>query len=92
MYNLDMAEGYSIEIETSAAKQIARLQRGEQVRVAKAIKALAVDPRPSGCKKLSGTTSSYRVRVGNYRIVYVVEDAIRVVTVTRVAHRREVYQ
>ncbi|MDZ7886556.1 MAG: type II toxin-antitoxin system RelE/ParE family toxin [Mycobacterium sp.] len=87
-----MAEGYSIEIETSAAKQIARLQRGEQVRVAKAIKELAADPRPSGCTKLSGTTSSYRVRVGNYRIVYMVEDAIRVVTVTRVGHRREVYR
>ncbi|MGU3650667.1 type II toxin-antitoxin system RelE family toxin [Mycolicibacterium sp. A43C] len=87
-----MAEGYSIEIETTAAKQIARLQRGEQVRIAKAIKDLATDPRPSGCTKLSGTAASYRVRVGNYRIVYMVEDAIRVVTVTRVGHRREVYR
>lgn len=92
LYDLGMPEGYSVEIETSAAKQIARLQRGQQVRIVAAIKDLGTDPRPSGCTKLSGTTSSYRVRVGDYRIVYIVEDSIRIVTVTRVGHRREVYR
>lgn len=84
--------GYDIEIETTAAKSIQKLQRHDQIRVTKAIAALATDPRPTGCTKLSGTTSSYRVRVGDYRIVYIIDDTIRVVTVTRVGHRREVYR
>ena len=84
--------GYDVEIENAAAKAILRLQRHDQVRVTKAIAALAIEPRPDGCTKLSGTASSYRVRVGDYRIVYVIDDTIRVVTVTRVGHRREVYR
>jgi len=87
-----MASEYQVEIETSAAKQIQRLQRHDQARVLDAIDALAVDPRPHGCTKLSGTDSAYRVRVGVFRIVYVIDDGLRIVNVTRVAHRREVYK
>jgi len=81
---------YEIEYETGAAKAIAKMERSIRVRIYAAVDALAVDPRPAGAVKLTGK-DGYRIRVGNYRIVYTVADSIRVVTVTRVAHRREVY-
>jgi mRNA interferase RelE/StbE len=56
-----------------------------------AIDALALDPRPAGAVKLAGR-DDYRVRVGDYRIVYAVHDGERVVIIARVAHRREVYR
>lgn len=86
-----MARRYEVEIETSPAKQIQRLQRHEQARVMAAIMALADEPRPHGCSKMLGTDSAYRVRIGKFRVVYVVDDGPRVVTVTRVGHRTEVY-
>jgi mRNA interferase RelE/StbE len=49
-------------------------------------------PRPPGCKKLKGGDNVWRIRVGDYRIVYVIDDAARTVDVTRIAHRREVYE
>ena len=85
-----MASVYQVEIENSAARAIQRLQRHDQVRIVAKINALATDPRPS--TKLSGTESAYRIRIGDYRVVYIVEDSVRIVTVTRVAHRREVYR
>ncbi|HEX5255608.1 MAG TPA: type II toxin-antitoxin system RelE/ParE family toxin [Mycobacterium sp.] len=87
-----MAGGYQVEIETSAAKQIQRLQRHEQKRVMVAIQSLASEPRPHGCVKLSGIDAAFRVRVGTFRIVYIVDDGLRVITVTRVGHRRETYR
>jgi len=91
-YCFRVASEYRVEIETAAAKQILRLQRHEQIRIKGAIDALAVDPRPHGCTKLSGTNDSYRMRVGVFRIVYVIEDRLYVVNITRVAHRKEVYK
>ena len=87
-----MPGAYAVEIEASAAKSIQRLQRHDQIRVSEAIAALAIEPRPNGCTKLTGTDSAYRIRVGNFCVVYEIEDAVRVVTVTRVGHRREVYR
>lgn len=88
-----MASEYQVEIETSAAKQIQKLQRRDRVRIMDAIDALAIDPRPHGCIKLSGMDiDAYRIRVGMFRIVYVIEDGLLIVTVTRVSHRREVYR
>lgn len=83
---------YHVEVETSAAKQIQRLQRHDQQRVMTEILALADNPRPNGYIKMSGSVDAYRIRVGVFRIVYVVDDTVRVVTVTRVGHRREVYR
>jgi len=92
MYSLFMAAIYEVEIENSAAKVLHRLQRHDQVRIGTAIAALSGDPRPHGCEKLTGTASTYRIRIGDYRVVYIVDDGIRVVTVTRVGHRKEVYR
>jgi len=54
------------------------------------IKALGTDPRPNGCKKLSGGRDEWRIRVGDYRVIYTVDDDKKIVKVTRIAHRREV--
>jgi mRNA interferase RelE/StbE len=82
---------YEVEVENSAAKVIQRLQRHDQIRVTQAIADLSADPRPNGCTKLTGT-DAYRIRVGTFRIIYVIDDAEHQVTVTRVGHRREVYR
>jgi mRNA interferase RelE/StbE len=52
---------------------------------------LADEPRPAGCRKLAGLDDAWRIRVGDYRIVYVVDDLARTVTVTRIGHRRDIY-
>ncbi len=62
-----------------------------QARIAAAIEALADEPRPHGVVKLAGR-DDFRIRVGDYRIVYAVDDAERVVLVARIAHRRDVYR
>ncbi|MFH0351856.1 MAG: type II toxin-antitoxin system RelE/ParE family toxin [Chromatiales bacterium] len=57
-----------------------------------AIQALARNPRPPGCRKLTGTENDWRIRVGDYRVIYAIADVIRVVRVHRVRHRREAYR
>ena len=83
---------YKVEIARRAIKSIAGLPRREQQRIRAAIDLLAEEPRPPGCTALSGEMSVYRVRVGDYRVVYEVVDARLIVHVIRVGHRREVYQ
>ena len=83
---------YKLVIKRSAAKELEAVgSRRERRRIVVKIRSLAVDPRPPGCQKLSGS-EKYRVRQGSYRIVYAIEDDRLVVTVVRVAHRREVYR
>jgi len=83
---------YRIELKRSAAKEIRAIGRKEdRARVVARIAALAEDPRPPGCTRLSGQ-EAYRVRQGDYRIVYTVEDEALVVEVVRVGHRRDVYR
>ncbi len=80
---------YRTELKRSAAKEIRAIsQKKDRQRVVKRIAALAADPRPPGCAKLSGR-ESYRLRQGMYRIVYTIEDEALVV---KVAHRRDVYR
>ncbi len=85
---------YHVEIEHQASRALIRLARGDRSaarRIDSAIRALATDPRPTGAKKLVGATG-WRIRVGDYRIVYVIEDAVLVITVVKVGHRRDVYE
>lgn len=85
---------YEVEVEHKAARALIRIARGDHqaaARIKAAIDGLAEEPRPSGTVKLTGA-DAYRIRVGDYRVVYVVEDAVRVVVVVRIAHRREVYE
>jgi mRNA interferase RelE/StbE len=61
-------------------------------RIDRKILALAENPRPHGCKKLRGYKDQWRIRVGDWRVLYAVDDAVKLVSITRVAHRREVYE
>ena len=79
---------YRIEIIRTTQKQILSLPRQAQVEIARAIDRLANAPRPSGCKKLRGT-DLWRLRLGRYRVVYIIDDAARLVTVVKIASRRE---
>ena len=83
---------YSVEISRRAIKSIAGLPPKEQRRIQAAIDLLAEEPRPPNCVALSGEESVYRVRVGDYRILYEVVDARLLVLVIRVGHRRDVYR
>jgi mRNA interferase RelE/StbE len=83
---------YSIEISTSAAKALGKLEKVDRLRIVGAIELLSVDPRPPGAKMLrGGEHGRWRVRVGDYRVVYTIDRGRLVVLVLRVAHRREVY-
>lgn len=69
-----------------------KLASSIQDRVIEAVEKLAKAPRPSGCKKLAGSEDTYRIRVGDYRVIYTVDDVILIVAIERVRHRREVYR
>jgi mRNA interferase RelE/StbE len=83
---------YSLQITHSAQKELDALDDPLFARIDRQILALADDPRPVGSKKLKGYKDTWRIRIGEWRVVYIVDDAARLVTVTRVAHRREVYE
>jgi len=83
---------YRILLERAAEKDLSRLSAEIHARIIVAIQALARNPRPSGCRKLVGGENDWRIRVGDYRVIYEIADAIRIVRVNRVRHRREVYR
>ncbi|HCW50609.1 MAG TPA: type II toxin-antitoxin system mRNA interferase toxin, RelE/StbE family [Clostridiales bacterium] len=82
---------YSVRVKSSAIKELESLPPKDLARVAMRIEGLATDPRPPGCEKLSGQ-ERYRLRQGDYRILYEVDDPRLVVTIVKVGHRREVYR
>ena len=83
---------YRIEVKPQAEKALARIPNPHRRRIAKAIDGLARSPRPPGCAKLAGADDAYRIRVGDYRVVYQVADKVLIVYIIRVAHRRDVYR
>lgn len=86
-------ESYKVSIKSSAAKELEALPTlKNRQRAVTIIRALAVNPRPGGSVKLAGSHDSYRVRFGRYRILYSVSDRVRVVSIERIAHRREAYR
>ena len=82
---------YQVQVARRALKSLARLPRKEQQRIRAAIDLLADTPRPPGCVAMVGESSAYRVRVGDYRIVYEVHDRTLLIQVVRIGHRRSVY-
>jgi len=82
---------HEVRLHPEAVRAYRRLQGPMRERVAEAIDALGAEPRSRGAVKLAGR-NDFRIRVGDYRIVYAVDDAERVVLVARIAHRREVYR
>ncbi len=83
---------FEVVLERAAEKDLRRLSGEVHDRVIEAISALASNPRPPGSKKLAGSKSDWRIRIGDYRVLYEIADTIRVVRVNRVRHRREVYR
>ena len=83
---------YRVAVERSAERDLRKLALDMRSRVADALRSLANDPRPVGSRKLAGTKHDWRIRVGEYRIIYEIADAAKVVRIYRVRHRREVYR
>jgi mRNA interferase RelE/StbE len=83
---------YRIEFAKAAAKQFKALPLAEQQRLKPKIDNLANDPRPAGVVKLTGEDNLYRIRVGNYRIIYTIWENELVVLVVKVGHRRDIYR
>jgi mRNA interferase RelE/StbE len=83
---------YSLEIKQSAQKELDALDDSVFMRIDRKILALADNPRPTGCKKLKGYKDHWRIRVGDWRVLYIVDDPAQLIAVTRIAHRREVYE
>ncbi len=82
---------YKIEVRGKARKQILKIRPPHFQRIQKQINQLAVDPRFPGTKKLQGETG-YRMRVGDYRVLYEIDDSNQTITIYRVKHRRDVYR
>lgn len=82
---------YQVALTTSAEKELLALPAKVVARMTPRIEHLAVAPRPPGCKILKGGDNEWRIRVGDYRIVYEIDDTAKTVDVTRISHRREVY-
>lgn len=83
---------YSVEVTPHAEFQIKALPKKEQAKILKRAYKLAEEPRPAGVKKLKGTDSLYRIRQGDWRIVYTIEDDRLLILVVKVGHRKDVYR
>jgi mRNA interferase RelE/StbE len=81
----------SVGIKHSAAKELEELPLKDRRRVISRVRALATDPRPRGCEKLSGQ-EKYRIRTGDLRVLYEIDDTISTVTIVKIGHRRDVYR
>ena len=88
-----MSDKYTVHIDPAAARQLAKLDHQARDKVVAAIRALADNPRPRGCIKLSGRHEQWRIKAAySYRIIYEIYDHVLLVTVIEAGHRREVYQ
>lgn len=83
---------YTILFKPSARRDLAKVPKTVAERIARAIDALADQPRPSGCQKLANEDGLWRIRVGDYRIVYKIEDERLLVLIVTLGHRRDVYR
>ncbi|HYK05065.1 MAG TPA: type II toxin-antitoxin system RelE/ParE family toxin [Thermoanaerobaculia bacterium] len=84
---------YKLVIKKSAAKELESIAgKKDRERITRRILALVDDPRPPGVEKLSGTSEKYRIRQGDFRILYEIQDAVLIVTVIKIANRKDVYR
>lgn len=84
--------GYRIELTARAYRDFKKLPKHVQAQVASRIDGLATDPRPAGAKKLAESEGIYRLRSGNYRILYRIEDDVLLILVLAIGDRREIYR
>ncbi|NQX00335.1 type II toxin-antitoxin system RelE/ParE family toxin [bacterium] len=83
---------YKLEIKAAARKDLARLQPSIATRIAEAIENLADEPHPAGSRKLKGFEYRYRIRVGDYRVIYEIRNSILTVFIIRIGHRKDIYR
>ena len=83
---------YELYLEGSAERDLKRLSTEDFHRIIPQIKALSEEPRPAGCRKLVGAKSDWRIRIGNYRVIYEIDEKAKSVRIFRVRHRREAYR
>jgi mRNA interferase RelE/StbE len=83
---------YAIDIKPSARRELEQLSNSLIARLMPKIEGLAANPRPSGCRKLRGYKDLWRIRIVDYRVVYIIDDDTKMVSLTRIAHRRDVYE
>ena len=82
---------YKVQVKRSAERELRDIPKKDLQRIVKRIGDLSSNPRPAGCEKLSGQ-ERYRIRQGNYRVVYSVDDDTKTIMVFKIGHRREVYR
>ena len=83
---------YNVRLLRSTEKDLRKIQKSRLPAILEAIEALKENPRPTGCRKLVGSESAYRIRLGDYRVIYTIEDTIRIVEIDRIRHRKDVYR
>jgi mRNA interferase RelE/StbE len=83
---------YQILFARAAAKELEALPTKLAIRILESIEGLEVDPRPPGCKKLEGSEDLWRIRKGDYRVLYSIDDERRIVDIIAVRHRRDAYR
>jgi mRNA interferase RelE/StbE len=83
---------YEVYIEKTAENDLKRLPTSTFDRIIPQIRALAQNPRPSGCRKLTGSKNDWRIRIGDYRVLYEIDEKAKALRIMRVRHRREVYR
>lgn len=83
---------YAVEVKLAARKELDGLPDTVLARVVRHIESLGDLPRPAGCKKLKGYRDQWRIRIGDWRVVYLIDDTLKLVSIVRIAHRRDVYE
>jgi mRNA interferase RelE/StbE len=85
---------YTITIRPTAGRALKKLVENDRDRIARAIQALGSGPRPDRCRKMRGSHNPprYRIRVGDYRVIYTIDDAVKAVTVVLIGHRSDIYR
>lgn len=83
---------YWITFARSARKELEALPTSLIIRIFSKIEALSIEPRPSGCRKLQGFTNLWRIRIGDYRVIYSIDDNTATIDIVAVRHRREAYE
>jgi len=83
---------YEIVVARSAEKDLKKIAADVRPKLVAAIRLLAVDPRPSGCRRLVGSANDWRIRVGDYRVIYEIADEVRIVRIMKIRHRKDSYR
>ena len=83
---------YRVALTSSAEKELSKLPSHLIARIIRRLEGLALNPRPPGCKKLKGGDTEWRIRAGDWRIVYTIDDSKLLAEVTRIRHRSEAYE